>query len=316
LSFFRIIFIILLVFSLLSSEITPADGKTLEKALWVWNTSEILDSSSEMEEFLSFLSNEEFTCIFLQIPGDFDIKADKIRLLISDLSSINIKVYALDGSKDYVLPEHHASVLETVDEIILYNEQSESCEKFYGIQYDIEPYLLPEFKTEKQGWILENYIELLKKISDKTCKKGLLFSAAIPFWFDSPDQYTKQIRTVTLDGLTKPLLEEIIDLTDNVALMDYRTVAGGNNGIIALAQNELSYASLKNKEVFIGLETKPLSDNNLTFASMGLTELKSVMEEAKKKLIEYNSFSGFAIHEYRSYRKLVNKENINGNKYQ
>lgn len=115
---------------------------------------------------------------------------------------------------------------------------------------------------------------------------------------------------MTVDGFKKPLIEQIIEVTDNVALMDYRTAAGGNNGIIALAQNELSYASLKNKDVFIGLETKPLSDDNLSFASIGLTGLKSVMEEAKEKLMDYNSFSGFAIHEYRSYKQLVNKENL------
>lgn len=309
-NFFRIISIIFIIFFLLSSEIKHAGGKTLEKALWVWNTSEIINNSSEREDFLSFLSHEEITCIFLQIPGDFDAKADKLRRLVSDLSSINVKVYALDGSKDYALPENHCSVLKTLDEIIHYNEQSETCEKFYGIQYDIEPYLLPEFKTHKQGWILENYIGLLKNISDKTSGKGLSFSVAIPFWFDSPDQYTKQIRTVTIDGVKKPLIEGIIDVTDNIAIMDYRTVADGNNGIIALARNELVYASLKNKEVFIGLETKPLSDENLSFASIGLTGLKSVMEEAEKKLMDYNSFSGFAIHEYRSYKKLVNKKNF------
>ncbi|MEQ8226184.1 MAG: hypothetical protein ABRQ37_27970, partial [Candidatus Eremiobacterota bacterium] len=253
-NFFRVIFIIFIISSFLCSIMKYAEGKPLQKALWVWNTSEILSGSSEREEFLSFLSHEEFTCIFLQIPGDFAMKTNNIRSLISDLSSINVKVYALDGNKDYCLPEYHASVQEKVDEIILYNEQSERCEKFYGIQYDIEPYLLPEFKTEKQGWILENYIELLTKISGRTSEKGLVFSAAIPFWFDSPDQYTKQIRTVTVDGLKKPLIEQIIDVTDNIAIMDYRTAAEGNNGIIALAQNELTYASLKNKEVFIGLE--------------------------------------------------------------
>ncbi len=282
----------------------------MQKALWVWNTSEILAGSSEREEFLSFLSHEEFTCIFLQIPGDFAMKTNNIRSLISDLSLINVKVYALDGNKDYALPEYHGQVLEKVDEIILYNEESERNEKFYGIQYDIEPYLLPEFKTEKQAWILEHYIELFMEISDRISGKDLVFSAAIPFWFDSPDPYTKQIRTVTVDGLKKPLMEQIIDVTDNIAIMDYRTVADGNNGIIALAQNELSYASLKNKEVFIGLETKPLSDDNLSFAAIGLTGLKSVMEEAKKKLMDYNSFSGFAIHEYRSYKNLVKKENL------
>jgi hypothetical protein len=72
-----------------------AEGKPLQKALWVWNTSEILAGSSEREEFLSFLSHEEFTCIFLQIPGDFAMKTHNIRNLISELSLINVKVYAL-----------------------------------------------------------------------------------------------------------------------------------------------------------------------------------------------------------------------------
>jgi hypothetical protein len=307
--FFRYIFIISLIILCLSQKSSGQISETgerehFEKSLWVWNTSEILSDSSLREEFSSFLEEEKFTSIFLQIPEYKYFKTNKVPELISDLSSINVKVYALDGNRDFALPEKHEEVIAVVDKIIQYNEESKPSEKFYGIQYDIEPYLLPEFKTDKQEWILENYIELLKKISDRTNPAGLTFNVAIPFWYDSP-----KIKTVALDGIRKPVIEHIIDLTDNIAIMDYRTEAKGDNGVIALAQNELTCASLKGKEVFIGLETKSLSDDRLSFADLGLDKLLSVMEEAEKELKNHKSFGGFAIHSYKSYLQLVKKYN-------
>jgi len=161
---------------------------------------------------------------------------------------------------------------------------------------------LPEFKTDKQEWILQNYIELLKKISEKTRPAGLVFSVAVPFWYDSP-----KFKLLAIEGISKSVMEHTIDITDNIAIMDYRTEAKGGNGIIALAESELKYSSLKGKKVFIGLETKPLSDDRLSFAELGLDKLRSVMEESKWELQNYKSFCGFAVHSYTYYLQLVKK---------
>ena len=69
---------------------------------------------------------------------------------------------------------------------------------------------------------------------------GRSTSGAIPFWFDtvvippSPEDDPAVLR---------PLSEQVIDHTDSVALMDYRTAGVGSNGTLALGESELLYAS-------------------------------------------------------------------------
>ncbi len=256
------------------------ENRLLHKALWVWTTSKIIDSPSEKENFLSFLDKESFDQVFLQIPSDsgddaidegIGFKAGKLRPLILELNKRNIKVYALDGSKNYTLPENHQTVVDTVEKIIRYNEKVNKDERFYGIHYDIEPYLLPGFNGDRQKEILQNYIDIIKKITSKAKEGNLFTGLSIPFWFDSPDRYTGEEKIVEVDGIKKPLIEHIIDLVDTVAIMDYRTEVNGSNGIIALAEKELSIASQKGKEVLIGLETGRLSDERV-FNFEGLPE--------------------------------------------
>jgi hypothetical protein len=179
--------------------------------------------------------------------------------------------------------------------------------------------------------------------------------------------------------MSKPASEHVIDLVDEVAIMDYRTAAYGADGVIAMAQDELAYASKQGKAVFVGLETTELPDeelidfggvpssglnrtvpnsrfvllvpgNNaatvhlvspahwlalrgeleargidlvsllwwpvrnttlvpgyrLTFSSLGADQLHQTMAEAQRELSHFSSFSGFAVHDYLGYRRLLN----------
>ena len=89
---------------------------------------------------------------------------------------------------------------------------------------------------------------------------GRSTSGAIPFWFDtvvippSPEDDPAVLR---------PLSEQVIDHTDSVALMDYRTAGVGSNGTLALGESELLYASQQGRRVVLGLETTALPDRDV-----------------------------------------------------
>ena len=54
--------------------------------------------------------------------------------------------------------------------------------------------------------------------------------------------------------------DRVIDLVDTVAIMDYRTEAGGSNGTVAHAADELAYATRVGKTVQVALETTFIPD--------------------------------------------------------
>jgi len=248
------------------------NSKPSQKALWVWNTSDLLAHSGLQDELLRFLQAQRFTRVFLQLPegrvrgtvvGELTLDPDRLRPLLSRLNGAGVSVAALDGFKNYALPDWHDGVLRTVDNVIRYNQESAPLERFSGIHYDVEPYLLKGFAGPRRQSFLQGYLDLLEKISRKTKTAGTVFGVDIPFWYDEVDEFTRKPFPIAFGGVTKPASEHVIDLVDEVTIMDYRTAAYGADGVIAMAQDELAYASKQGKSVFVGLETTELPDEEL-----------------------------------------------------
>ncbi len=247
-------------------------GNSEGKALWVWNTRAILADPQQQNELASFCRKTQITHVFLQLPneddklgssGEIRLAEDKWRPFLELLNSTGLYAYALDGSKDYALPEWHARVLLTVENVIRFNRSVESRQRFRGIHYDIEPYLLDGFHGPRRQQILQDYLRLLQSIAAKTRPAGLAFAVDLPFWYDAPDELSGRPFLLEFGGRLKVASEHVIDLVDEVAIMDYRTSAYGADGIIAHAQDELIYAAKKGKRVFVGLETSDLPDEEL-----------------------------------------------------
>ena len=128
------------------------------------------------------------------------------------------------------------------------------------MHYDIEPYLLAEYSGAARWPIFRAYLQLLGEAHTLATSEHLLFEVAIPFWFDTiviPPARESDSAVLT------PLSEQIIDRTDSVALMDYRTMADGPNGTVAHGASELRYASASGRRVMLGLETVALPDRDV-----------------------------------------------------
>ncbi len=364
----------------------PSRKRILKKSIWAWNTSEILGSKGEEDRFLTFLKNEEFKQIFLALPYDpkhsksITIEAKKLRPVMKRLKASGIAVHALSGDKDFTLPANHDFVVNSIREVIRYNKSSSADERFKGIHLDVEPYLLAGFGSSRRDSILGNFIRLLSKTAETARAGGLRIGVDLPAWFDDPDELTGEDRIIDIKGTTKALLDHILDIVDDVTLMDYRTDAGGGNGIAAQARGELKMASIRGKDVYVGLETEALPDETivifkgeplpgwpvsnrpetyiafagggdsviaalvpssdlpdyrkflermqidpaharfwpavrqyrvegttLSFASLGSVRLSTAIRQSEVELSTYPAFSGFAIHHYRSYRKLLQR---------
>lgn len=247
-------------------------SRNLRKATWVWNTSELLQAPSELASLLEFLEEEGFDHVFLQLPGipdhpgepgEMSFDVDALRPVVAALNALDIRVYALDGFARYALPEYHPGVLRTIDHIAQYNRAVQPNERFHGVRFDIEPYLLPAFYGPDRSTLIQGLLELTAASVDKAHAAGLVYGADMPFWYDALSEETADRVTVEFEGTEKAVSEHIIDLVDDVAIMDYRTVAYGADGTIRHGRGELEYAEKQGKPVFIGLETHPLPDEAL-----------------------------------------------------
>ncbi len=368
------------------SDAESADDETIrpDMTTWVWNTAELLANLAQRDSLIAFLRRQGFNRVFLQLPGDSaqkairgEIKIDiaSLRTLVGHFVSNGIEVDALDGYAGYARTEYHRGVLATVDNVIAYNNAVADEERFRGIRFDIEPYLLDGFHGRNRQTILFEFLDLLAAAAARCRGEAIRFAADIPFWYDARSKFTGKPVEVFYDGATKPASHHIIDLVDEVAIMDYRTVAWGADGTIRHGTGEMEYAAAVGKSVLVGLETYMLPDEELiefegraergmpaagvdavvmamrpdgaaelgpseilgpgadadsvsgpveywwwpvrrriavpadkiTFHSLGASRLEETLRETAEGFSGFPSFAGFAIHDSRSYKELIER---------
>ena len=239
------------------------------KALWVWNTRQLLDEAAARSDLLDYIEERGFDRVFLQLvpaPGQrpdrgfvpFDGPA--VGALIAELRQRGTLTYAMDGDPNYALEENHAGVFSTIRAVAEHNRNSPLEERFHGVHYDVEPYLLPGFHGLRHETLLDGFVQVVGGISRIARAEGLEVGVAVPFWLDAPDRYTGEALTAEFDGKTAGVLEHLTLLVDELAIMDYRTTAAGSNGGIALILDELEAARRAGIGIWVGVETAPLMD--------------------------------------------------------
>lgn len=201
--------------------------------------------------------------------------------------------------------EHFA--VDEFEKVLDYNLAVAEEARFDGINVDIEPYILTEWK-EPGNDLPVRWLEVLQTLIERRDASGLpvLVGPAIPRWLDSSSCCT----SVAWQGETKPLSDHIQDLTDYVSIMDYRDTADGGAGIIAQAEHEIAYANQIGKpdSVVLGVETKDLSGGGdpetVTFWEEGRTHLESELDKVYAAFGGDSSFGGIAMHHYDDLLRL------------
>jgi hypothetical protein len=289
------------------------NSNSAERAIWIWesDTYQILENENFKEKALQFLKEKRIKRVFIyadayQGRNVILTNPELYRRLISDMHKQGFSVYALLGSaylrtQEYIYPEKRRLALEMFQRILDYNYNSQDTEKFDGVNFDIEPHLLKEWK--KQEILLLTWFVDLSFIYAKlkeASRLNLNIGPAIPFWFDSIE--------IEWSGKKKKVSEHLQDIYDYTALMDYRNRAEGNDGIIAHAKNEIEYSTLIKKKVMIGVETLPDDEfPKVTFYNLDESALERELKITEEAYKTSPAFDGFVIHHFSSYKKWLEK---------
>ena len=255
--------------STLPDENGALDSQT---ALWVWNTAELVRVGSARADFLDFIEAQGITRLFLYLPaadgerpaaGYIPFSSEEMGPFLAEIRERGALVYALDGDKDYVLPENHAGVYRTVDRLVAHNRSVPPEQRFHGVRYDIEPYLSPGFQGPQRGQLLDWYVELVAGVAMRARAGGLKAAVDVPFWLDQPNEETGELLFATYAGEQRGIIDHLMDHVDDIAIMDYRTRSDGPNGALNHAQGEMATGARKGVGVFVGVETIELLDEDL-----------------------------------------------------
>lgn len=304
----------------------PAAGspepRNLPRAMWHWNPLPLLQDPSMQEDFFRFCRRERIRSVWLQLPtrivrspgtgekgrqppGDEALveilHPAGLRSFLASAHRKGIRVEALDGAPEYSVRKNHRVSLAIVDAVISFNRASKPEERFDGVHFDNEPYLLlgwhiPEVRKTILTEFLELNFECQKRIR---ARSDMVYGIDIPFWFQSIDPETGNvIAPVSFRGVEKAASFHLIDMLDSVGVMNYRNVADGADGMLAHGLELLEYAKKSGKaKVYLGVETITEPPVDVWFA-LGRPRKESVniLRSRAEDLLYLSRINGFRLH--------------------
>lgn len=273
--------------------------------MWVWNYEDILENTNgAMDSLFAFCKmppGSDDPNAVPGFPGEINIlffnclgyvqpfnasKREKLRAFIKKAHQYNLQVHFLSGFSAWALPGNPAGYT-IMDSVLSFIAASSEEERFDGIQYDVEPYTLPDWYSQE---LWDSFVELLNYCKNAADASGLNipFGCAVPFWYDS---------TPGLDGM-----KEVIDATDYIAVMDYSDQMAN---IYSYALSEIQYAAEKNKSVYIGVEVQHGNlEDGITFYQEGWGNLEGALYFVHRNFRDSSSLKGMVIHYYQAYQQF------------
>ncbi len=285
------------------------------QAMWIWNTRPLLENAADRKQLFDFCNTNNVDEVWLQLlyilHGADDLfgppqPADALKNIHCELTDIaklqgfireaharNVRVHALDGYPEYAQKEYHPAPLAIVDGVIEYNRNAEPTERFDGIHFDNEPYLIIGWADpSRRKRILSEFLTLNKMCVERVHDHSdMEFGIDIPFWWDSRDDVTGEITgEVAFGGKIQPASYHCVDILDNVGIMNYRDTADGADGMYAHGNQLLAYADRgKKTKIYMGVETFMYEPTDVWFV-LGLPRAQ-FYEALDKKGHDYSYLS-------------------------
>ena len=272
--------------------------------MWIWDSNDLVNNvGNAREDLYSFCRSphsnpdHKISVLFLYCRDALFNYQSNLHEFLADAYNNGFWVEYLDGDPSWATYNQQIGI-ERINKVIEFNNQATSeTEKIKGIQFDVEPYLLkstslynpPYYDTNMDSvWNLYvTYMDSCQKIVD-TADTSLYFGIAIPRWYENHVGNSELYR-----------LQSVVDY---IAIMDYNEYA---TVIINDAANEINNATSLNKVVWIGVETKNVSPETVSFYEEGVSYMESQLEYVIEVYHNNDVFWGIAIHAYAYYPTLV-----------
>lgn len=282
-----------------------------EYGVWVWESPYSM-GTTKSNDVINKASANRFNAIYVTIDDYLDIldmptgtlKTQSLNNYTLALTSFityahqkGIRVDAEAGWRDWAKPEFRYKAYSILEFVNSYNATHPNS-KFRNVQYDVEPYILPEYETNK-ATVLYQFVEMVNQLVIKnTSDLGIVM--VIPHFYDSAQNWTPQIIFNGTQASTFTHILRILNQKQNnsITIMAYRDHASGQDGTISLSQPEITEASLAQYRVTINIaqETGNVDPNYVTFYGKTKSQLMNELEAIKSSFSTSRAFGGLSIH--------------------
>jgi len=205
----------------------------------------------------------------------------------------DLKVEYLSGIGHHVNEKERNIMLSELDMILDYNQSRPPEERWDGINYDVEPHSIPEWRSDPSA-VWTRMDSLLREVRLRVDQHLQENPSDFKLGFDIPTSHTRE------------RLQDIFESMDYVGLMNYHDRP---QNIIKMARSTLEAAESTGKKVKIYVESMAPTKawgvgNSNTFAEEGHQYLEHALDQVFLEFRNHPAFGGFGYHQLQTYRNL------------
>lgn len=219
--------------------LVPPPAGRQPSAAWVWEVAQWRDTPEELLERAAARSIDRLH-VALDIGDEGVRHSSRLSRFVALASARGIAVDAVEGDPEMVRPAGARHAIVRARAIAAYQRGAPPYARLAGVQYDIEPYLLPEFGSDRSA-MLSAWSRVLVDLSDTL---SMPIDVVVPFWLiDLPEGVQ------AMDRLAPRLRQ--------VTVMCYRT---DPEQVVMISEPSLAWAAARDVPVRIALEMGAVED--------------------------------------------------------
>ncbi len=281
---------------------TTPTGK--EYGIWVWD-SPLSMSSQKMDTIIVKTKATGINVIYLTIDDVLTTK-DKARFtkalaaFVQKANAQGIAVDAVAGARDWAKPANRWKGYTVIDYVKEYNKTNP---KLRGFQYDVEPYLLPEYEGNKAP-VLNDFVAFIDASATLLSGSGVRFAVVIPHFYDSTQAWTPKTTLNGVSDYTYTHLLRILNRNPNstIIVMAYRNYFEGEGGIREIVTPEIEQAG--STKVIVAQETGNVEPDFVTFYGHTKNDLFAALTTIQTTFKNKAGFGGVAVHYFDPFVNL------------
>lgn len=266
-----------------------------EYGIWVWD-SPLSMSNQKMDTIVAQTRAAGMNVIYLTVD-DVLIKdraqfTKALATFVQKANAQGIAVDAVAGARDWAKPANRSKGYAVIDFVKTYNKTNPKIRSF---QYDVEPYLLPEYEGNKAP-VLTDFVAFIDASALRLAGSDVRFSVVIPHFYDSTQAWTPKI---TFNGKSDYTFNHISRSLDRnpgstIIIMAYRDHFEDEDGTRELVTPEIQQAGTT--KVIVAQETGNVEPAYVTFYGQSRRELFSSLGSIQNAFKNNVGFGGVAVH--------------------
>lgn len=168
----------------------------LKLGVWDWST-----NPAQWERLRPLWKKAGITVLQLALPRSLGEGPDGVAPHLQSLQDEGFEVVAVEGDPHMILPQAREPVLSRHADLLRWRDRFVD-----GIQYDVEPYLLPGFRLGADQWH-QRWLELYQALSAEGSR---IVEPVVPFW-------------LLTQKPAQPLLGGLAGRSARMVIMNYRS---------------------------------------------------------------------------------------------